>query len=440
MEVIKRASMYLEAYFDHSPCWDEKAIIGELPTVLMKELVQYIRVDTYDTLDVLKDQSQLLIHHIARHFKLQFYGSGEIVYRQHDTSIEWYHVTEGAIVMTQHSRVFENSQEISSEMRDMYRSRHSQDDDETNRLRVRREFVSPDESDGDKEQCFETIATDVILKDGHFGLFETVFGLKRSRNAVCVQSSKLLQLDKEDLCRIVEYDDEFLKLLKKTIREKIFQFEGEMGPWTRQEIEYVSSEVNLLQKNEFASKKLLIKKMFNSKAQHTTSFGNSDRSIGIRKAWISPHPCAVAIRKKYWNIMKQRKKETMRRPTKSKEKRKSEAKRRWTLVKCVGSLVRAKRVRISLLRYLNECSNFDTGLDSTHHENHHWSNRDEKMLHSVVSRLGHTFRSLETMSGAKNQSVQKSERAVATLLMRCGYVEWGTEHFGDDSVSSKYSE
>ena len=130
----------------------------------------------------------------------------------------------------------------------------------------------------------------------------------------------------------------------------------------------------------------------------------------------------------------------MRRPTKSKEKRKSEAKRRWTLVKCVGSLVRAKRVRISLLRYLNECSNFDTGLDSTHHENHHWSNRDEKMLHSVVSRLGHTFRSLETMSGAKNQSVQKSERAVATLLMRCGYVEWGTEHFGDDSVSSKYSE
>ena len=118
--------------------------------------------------------------------------------------------------------------------------------------------IPDDESDNDVQpkQCFETIATDVIRKDGHFGLFETVFGLKRSRNAVCAESSKLLQLDKEDLCRIVEHDDMFQKLLKKIIRENIFKFEGETGPWTRKEIEYVSDEVNALQRNDFASKKV----------------------------------------------------------------------------------------------------------------------------------------------------------------------------------------
>ena len=91
---------------------------------------------------------------------------------------------------------------------------------------------------------------------------------------------------------------------------------------------------------------------------------------------------------------------------------------------------------MSLLKYLNECSSFDTGSDSTHQENHHWSNRDEKMLHAVVSRLGQTFRSLETMGDIKDRATASSERAVMTLLMRCGYMEMGTDYFHDSVASS----
>jgi len=419
MKVIKRASVYLEAYFDHVPCWDEENIVGELPNVLMKDLVQYIRVDSYEMLDALKSQSALMIHHIAKHLKLQFYSTGEIVYRQKDSSMEWYHVCEGAVVLTHHSSVFENNTKmISSHVRDFYRAKYSDDDVETNKRRVRRCIVEG-EKDTTQNRSYETIVTDVIRMNGHFRLFESVFGLKRSRNAVCVTQSKLLQLDKEDLCRLVEQDDDFPKLLKKIIRARIFHFEGEIGPWTKEESEYVMNEVKSIKSNE----KLISKK--------ESRFHRDDTAASLRsqQAWLSPHPCALEIRKKYWTLKQQQKntKISSRRPTKSKEKTNDRTKRRWSLIDCVGSAVRAKRVRMALLRYLNECTSFDI-TESQHHENHHWSARDEKRLHIVVSSLGHTFRSLESIRSSIGGSNsihhdESSENATMLLLMRCGFLK-----------------
>ena len=59
------------------------------------------------------------------------------------------------------------------------------------------------------------------------------------------------------------------------------------------------------------------------------------------------------------------------------------------------------------------------------------------MLHAVVSSLGQTFRSLETMRDTKDRAAANSERAVTTLLHRCGYMEMGTDYFRDSVASSR---
>ena len=246
-------------------------------------------------------------------------------------------------------------------------------------------------------------------ENASFGAFEMVFGIRHSHSAVACGSVWLYEISKHDISRLVEESDAVARLVKRTVREHIYHCEGAMGPWRKEEIEYVRRQ--------------------------TIGEGTTERRPSLSspagQRWYAPPINSDKLRKQYWKRLSLKAKANRWRHRAVATKRASmgdddskQTRESFSFDDLVGGFGRAFKIRRALCQYSREFKS----LNRAQSRQKTLGKRDEASLHFVVSYLGSAYRSLETGIAGRRHAREDGYRAAAdSLLRRAGYFYKGED-------------